>query len=258
MRKIFIVVVMAMMMSANVIAQNTNGKWTLNTRAWTTNYFTNLIFNGIGTVLEEFIYDDEEQKDESQIINATIPDFDLVFPIGMGKKGFGELNNIYGPYHRAFGNPFKHMGDYGFGLDASYKPSRMGFYVGAFYKSNELAYKLTDKNLRGFYFQPRAGIILGGKKNAFEAGVFYDIATSCKGVLINDRGVTLDAEKDMLKSGLGLDFALSSTNEKETNKFILQFSMPLHNFLNDGHKSGALIGLKRKVGYIMLTQRVQF
>jgi hypothetical protein len=258
MKKIFTIAVMALMLSSNVIAQDTHGKWTLNTRAWTTNYYTSAIFNGVGTLLEEFIYDDEEERDESQIINAIIPDFDLVFPVGMGKKGFGDLNNIYGPYHRAFGNPFKHMGDYGFGFDVSYKRSRMGFYAGAFYKSQELAYKLTDKNLRGFYFQPRAGIIIGRNKKALEAGVFYDIATRCKGMLINDKGVAMEAEKDMIKSGVGLDFALSTTNEKETSKFVLEFSMPLHNFLNDGHKSGALIGMKRKVGYIMVTERVVF
>ena len=64
----------------------------------------------------------------------------------------------------------------------------------------------------------------------------------------------------MLKGGLGLDFALSTTDRSEKTKFLLQFSMPLHNFLNPDYtdKSGAtpLKGMKRKVGYIMLTQRV--
>jgi hypothetical protein len=37
-------------------------------------------------------------------------------------------------------------------------------------------------------------------------------------------------------------------------KTLLQFSMPLHNFLNSDNQYWK--GMKRKVGYIMLTQRI--
>ena len=58
----------------------------------------------------------------------------------------------------------------------------------------------------------------------------------------------------MLKSGLGLDFAISHSPEKRNSKTMLQFSMPLHNFFDTSYPG--LQGVKRKVGYIMLTERV--
>jgi hypothetical protein len=177
-----------------------------------------------------------------------VPDLDLVFPIGMGKSGFDDAD-IYGPYHYAFGNPFKHIGDYAIGLDASWKESMLGFYAGTYFKSQEIVFEESDENLRGYYIQPRAGLIMGGKKNAFEAGVFYDIVTGCSSTDKN-----ANPEKSMLKSGLGLDFAFSSTDKKGKNKLLLQFSMPLHNFFDTDYNGQG--DLKRKVGYIMLTQRI--
>jgi hypothetical protein len=76
---------------------------------------------------------------------------------------------------------------------------------------------------------------------------FYDVVTGCGGSID-------DTNKDRLKGGWGLDFALSSTNKDGKSKFLIQFSMPLHNFLNDGFLGQE--GMKRKVGYIALTERI--
>ena len=243
MKKVLTTLVLALTLSINASAQ-TDKPWTLNTRGWCTNYFSTVIFTAAESLVKEFALDDDTEAEKTY--NCIVPDLDLVFPIGMGKSGF-DNNDIYGPYHYAFGNPFKHIGDYAIGLDASYKQSTLGFYAGTYFKSQEIVFKESDDNLRGFYIQPRAGLIIGSNKRAFEAGVFYDIVTGCGGsVEVTD--------KDMLKGGLGLDFAFSTTDKKEKNKMLLQFSMPLHNFLNSDNQY--VQGKKRKVGYIMLTQRI--
>ena len=242
MRKITILIVVALMATTKMSAQS-YGDWTLNTRAWSTNYFTTLIYSVFSEGLCRYAF---RESADSLWAERIIPSADLVFPIGMGKKGFDEPNDIYGPYHRAFANPFKHIGDYGIGLDVSYKPCVIGVYGGSYFKSQEVVYKQTDDNIRGFYFQPRVGLVLGGKENQIEAGVFYDMVTGCGGsVPVTD--------KDMLKSGWGLDFALVDIDKG--GKTLLQFSMPLHNFFDTSYPGQE--HLKRKVGYIMLTRRVK-
>lgn len=248
MRKILAIVALFMTTAVAMNAQSTDSKWTFNTRAWTTNYWTTLIFGGVEATIKHFVMDGD--KSDSLWAERLIPDPDLVFPIGMGKQGFEKgVNNIYGPYHHAFGSPFKHLGDYAIGVDASYKPSFVGFYAGAFFKSQEIHYKesnsLMQGSLRANYFQPRAGIVLGGEEHQFEAGVFYDAVVGYGGSLKT-------AEKDMLKSGFGLDFGFSHSDGN--TRYILQFSMPLHNFLDKSFPGQQ--GMRRKVGYIMFTQRV--
>ena len=244
MKKYFVTAVMMMTICFTASAQKEDA-FTVNSRAWCTNYFTTAIYGLAESLVKEFAADDNTKAEK--IMDHIIPDPDLVFPIGMGKSGFDDPYNIYGPYHRAFGNPFQHIGDYAIGVDASYKSSILGFYAGTYFKSQEICNKETDDNLRGFYIQPRAGLIMGSKKNAFEAGVFYDIVTGCGGSIAN-------TDKDRLKGGLGLDFAFSTTDKKDKTKTLLQFSMPLHNFFNTDYAGQS--GLKRKVGYIMLTQRI--
>ena len=248
MKKIAILFVVAMMTTTSINAQS-HSDWTFNTRAWSTNYFTTLIYAIAKEGLVDLAF---KSKSDSLWAERIIPTSDLVFPIGMGKKGFSHDNepqpggnNIYCPYHRAFSNPFKNIGDYAIGLDISYKPGALGLYGGAYYKSQEVIYKHTKDNVRGFYFQPRAGIVIGGKDDQFEAGVFYDMVTSCGGSIPGK-------DKDMLKSGWGLDFALVDVDKH--GKTLLQFSMPLHNFFDTDYPGQQ--GLKRKVGYIMLTRRV--
>ena len=245
MKKYLVMVAVALMAATSVNAQN-DSKWTFNTRAWTTNYFTSAIYSVISESINRLAFRGNES--DSLWGERLIPTCDLVFPVGMGKRGFegeGICGPIYGPYHRAFGNPLKHIGDYGIGLDVSYKPSIVGVYAGAFFKSQEVVYKHTNQNIRGFYFQPRAGLVMGGKQGIFEAGVFYDVLTGCGGTVPN-------TEKDMLKGGLGLDFGVSHVDKH--GRTVLQFSMPLHNFFNTDY--AGLDGVKRKVGYIMLTRRV--
>lgn len=219
-----------------------NSKWTLNTRAWCTNYFTTLLLGVAESAVSEIF---KGHPTDSLWAERLMPFGDLVFPVGVTKQGFGN-NDIYGPYHRAFANPFKNIGDYAIGVDASYKPSVFGFYAGAYFKSQEVVFKQSKDNLRGFYFQPRAGIILGYEKASLEAGVFYDVPTGAGGSAFH--------EKDMLKGGVGLDFAMSY--EIKGGRTLIQFSLPLHNFFNNDYPG--LKGVKRKVAYISFTRRVYF
>lgn len=245
MKKTLILFAAVMIATMNVNAQESRSKWTLNTRSWSTNYFTCALGALTQIVVSDYIFKDSPK--DSILAERLLPAPDLVFPIGMGKDGFSSTNDIYGPYHRAFSNPIKHAGDYAIGLDASYKPAYVGFYAGAYFKSQEVVSKVDDRNIRGFYIQPRCGIILGHDKRQFEAGVFYDVLTGCGG---DAAGV----EKDMLKGGAGLDFAFSRLNKNGKSRFLLQFSMPLHNFFNQDYPGQQ--NLKRRVGYIMLTERI--
>lgn len=238
------IAIMAMMVSANASAQKKQSDWTLNTRAWSTNYWTTVITAVLETAVKKTI----SESQDSLIMERVLPDPSLVFPIGMAKEGFTGATDIYGPYHRAFGNPFKHIGDYAIGLDASWKPCLFGLYAGAYFKSQEIVFKQGNDNLRGFYVQPRAGIIIGGKKHSLEAGAFYDAVTGSGGSYAN-------ANDDMLKGGWGLDFALTHNDKKDRTQTSLQFSMPLHNFVNSNYPG--FNGMKRKVGYIALNYRIK-
>lgn len=249
MKKTLTMLALALAISLNASAQSDNA-WTLNSRAWCTNYFTTLIFAAAESMVKEYATDDDSKAEKA--FDHIIPDPDLVFPIGMGKSGFsddGVYGDIYGPYHRAFSNPFKHIGDYAIGVDASWKPSIVGFYAGAFFKSQEIIFKETDDNLRGFYFQPRAGILFGSEKNWVEIGAFYDVLTGCGGSVA-------DTNKKRLKGGFGLDIAATLFKDKDNNLTILHFSMPLHNFINEDYTGQA--GLKRRVAYLMLSERITF
>lgn len=241
MKKALLILVMGAMFSLNAKAQSA---FTLNTRAWSTNYFSTILYNLAHTTVEILVSDSNSNLTYSRII----PSADLVFPIGIEKEGF-EACDIYGPYHRAFKNPFTKPGDFGIGLDASWRPGFVGFYAGAYFKSQEICFRANDDNLRSLYFQPRAGIIIGNK-SAIEAGVYYDMVVGACG---RYPGV----EKAMFSNGLGLDFALShrSTRYRES---MITFMLPLHNFLNEDYAGGVFDGMKRRVGYIMLTHRLRF
>ena len=217
-------------------------KWTLNTRAWSTNYFTTLIYNVVQGSTLFFITDGGVPSDS--LVSAILPNADLVFPVGLQKEGF-DNRDIYGAYRAAFKNPFKYIGDFAVGIDASWKPTVIGLYAGAFFKSQEVRFKDPEENLRGFYFQPRGGILLGGRKGSFECGVFYDMVIAAGGTIDN-------VDKDRLLSGLGLDFAVT-LNMSKHHKSSLQYSMPLHNFFNEAYAGQA--GMKRRVGYVMITHR---
>lgn len=247
MKKTLSIALVALMAITTASAQSSGSKWTLNTRAWTTNYWTNILYSAArGTVI---FFTTDYDTDEMRTLQRIIPNCDLVFPVGIEKEGFADPNDIYGPYHYAFGNPFKNVGDFGMGLDLSWRPSVLGFYVGGFFKSQEIVFKTDDSHLRGFYFQPRAGITLGRNKTSLEAGVFYDKTFGCW-------SNAFDTETSMLSDGLGLDVALTYFTF-QGSQFIIQFSMPFHNFLNEKYSDGRFEGMHRRVGYIMLTQRIQ-
>ena len=234
--------------ASSATAQDHKSDWTFNTRGWTTNYWSTLIFDAIESSVKHFLLNGNPK--DSLWAERIIPDLGLVFPFGMGKDGFEKgVNNIYGPYHHAFGHPFKHFGDFGIGVDASYKPSSVGVYAGAYFKSQAIHYKNSNAvahgSLRGYYFQPRLGVQLGGDTNQFEAGFFYD-------AVVGNGGTMPGSDKKMLKSGFGLDFAFSHAYGHSMH--ILQISLPLHNFLDTDYPGQE--GMKRKVGYIMLTERV--
>lgn len=246
MKKFLILISFSLLAVPTVYGQQTDGKWTLNTRAYSTNYFTSAIYNAAQGLVKHFAFKGHTQ--DSLWAERIIPNAELVFPIGMGKRGFKHSGqDIYGPYHYAFGNPFKHIGDYAIGIDASYKLGTLGVYAGAYYKSQEIVFKENKDNLRGFYFQPRFGLIAGVENAFLEAGVFYD-------AVVGSGGSVADTNKDRLKSGWGLDFSLGYANARKTNRTSLTFSMPLHNFVNPGYAGQG--GMKRKVGYLMITHRI--
>ena len=248
MKKLLSIVVMVVMFASSVSAQESKCQFTINTRAWTTNYWTNILYNIAQGAIVYWALDD------NKIADAVIPSADLVFPIGIAKEGFAAPYDIYGPYHRAFSNPFKQLGDYGIGLDASCMTTNVGMYAGVYYKSQELCFKTGDENLRGNYFQPRAGLIFGKDRKAFEMGVFFDEPLSCTGSF----QYWGTPNKEMIQGGWGLDFAFSLTSRDNKYKNMITFSMPLHNFLNEDYGGGLLKGFNRRVGYIMLTSRIVF
>ncbi len=236
-----LIFVLGAMLSLSVSAQSTV---TLNTRAWTTNYWTTTFYDVTRGVVGYFLF---TSNDARTTFYRIVPDVDLVFPVGIEKEGFAA-NDIYGPYHRAFSNPFKRIGDYGIGLDASWKPGIFGLYAGAYLKSQELCFQ-TGTDLRSLYFQPRAGLMVG-QKGVLEIGAYYD-------KVIGAAGSYAGANKDMFLDGLGLDFSLMY-NGSSKYKNMITFMLPLHNFLNENYASGEFSGMKRRVGYIMLTQRISF
>lgn len=246
MKKVLSIVVMAVILASSVSAQESKCQFTLNTRAWSTNYWTTLLYGIAQGAIVHWALDD------NKVADALIPGGDLVFPVGIAKQGFADPYDIYGPYHRAFSNPFKRLGDCGIGLDASCMTTNVGMYAGMYYKSQELCFKYDESNLRGNYLQPRAGLILGKDRKAFEVGVFYDQPLSCTGSWTG--WGTLD--KEMIQGGWGLDFALSLTNRDNKYKSMITFSMPLHNLINENYGGGLLNGFNRRVGYIMLTSRI--
>lgn len=242
MKRSFIILSLIALAAFQVNAQT---GFSINTKVWTTNYWSHFIYLPVYLVTDLLI----EDPDAKDVYRCLMPNSSVAFPVGIEKKGF-ESNDIYGPYHRAFSNPFKHLGDYSIGVDGSYKWRYFGLFAGVHFKSQEITFDdFTDKNLRGFYFQPRAGVIIG-KTIMVESGIFYDLVVDASGNLAN-------ANKDMLSSGLGLDFAISF--ERDYNQSIgLKFMMPLHNFLNEKYRDGIPNGMKRRVGYIMISQRFVF
>lgn len=248
-RKVFVMALLALMTVTTASAQSDDSQWTLNTRAWSTNLFTTMIGAAANMLITDVILD--SHGSDSLTVDRILPFPSLVFPVGMKKDGFDDPYDIYGPYHRAFSNPFKHIGDYAVGLDISYQPSTIGFYAGAYFKSQEIVYKNEPRdgdNIRGFYFQPRAGLSFGGAKSTFEVGVFYDIPTGCTSTSL------ANPDKDILKEGLGLDFAFTNFDKGDPTSLTLQFSMPLHDMFKENRGPG--LG-KRRVGYIMLTRRIK-
>lgn len=242
MKKLLASIVLAILFTANVSAQE---EWTINSRAWTTNYFTMLIWDAV-TVSSKTLLFGENQAD-SIAADRIIPDADLVFPIGVQKKGFGGVTEIYCPYHRAFANPFTNPGDYAIGVDASWKPSLIGLYAGAYFKSQEVVFKQFN-SIRGYYFQPRLGVVIGkSSEHTLELGTFYDLLTGSGGRMAGPK-------KDKLRSGFGLDVAYSRSHNDGKYSYQLQVSIPFHNFFSKDVEK--VDGFKRKVGYIMLTTRI--
>lgn len=261
MKKVIITFAAVAMFATNASAQ---GNITLNSRAWSTNYWTTILYN----VAQGFTVSmlGSHSHADSLAIATLLPGADLVFPVGMAKEGFTDYTDIYGPYHRAFATPFKKMGDFCVGIDASWTPTFVGLYAGVFFKSQELVFKTNDQNLRSFYFQPRGGLVITFEDLSIEGGVFYDKVVGCSGNLNDEAWGNFIAtpEKGMLSDGLGLDFGVSY-NTSAHSKTVLMFSMPLHNFFNEGYECRDALsnpfkpweGYNRRVGYITLTHRIR-
>lgn len=261
MKKVIITFVAVAMFATNASAQ---GNITLNSRAWSTNYWTTILYN----VAQGFTVGmlGSHSHADSLAIATLLPGADLVFPVGMAKEGFTDYTDIYGPYHRAFATPFKKMGDFCVGIDASWTPTFVGLYAGVFFKSQELVFKTNDQNLRSFYFQPRGGLVITFEYLSIEGGVFYDKVVGCSGNLNDEAWGNFIAtpDKGMLSDGLGLDFGVSYKTSAHS-KTVLMFSMPLHNFFNEGYECRDALGnpfkpwegYNRRVGYITLTHRIR-
>lgn len=241
MKKTLLFFLLGVILTFSAKAQN---NFTLNTRAWTTNYWTMLIYNAASGTIEYLLFDD---PDDQRTFSRIVPNASLTFPVGIQKEVI-TANDFYSPYHHAFSNPFTKPGDFGAGLEASWKPGVFGIYAGAYFKSQEVCF-IDKGDLRGFYFQPRAGLIMG-RKNNLEAGVFYDMPVGAAGSIAN-------VDKGMIASGWGLDFSLSR-RIADKNILMVTFMLPLHNFFNEDYDGGIFKGLKRRVGYIMLTNRITF
>ena len=242
MKKFITSILLAVLFTANVSAQE--DAWTINTRAWSTNYFTTLLFGAVAVTTKEYVF---EGDSESSLARRIIPTPELVFPFSVKKSGFGGVTEIYCPYHRAFSNPITNLGDYGIGVDASWKPSVIGVYAGAYYKSQEVVFKQYN-SIRANYIQPRLGVIAGmGDEHAVELGAFYDILTGSGGRMAGPK-------KDLLRGGFGLDLAYSFTPDDDT-QYLIQISAPLHNFFSKNAER--TFGWDRRVGYIMLTTRIK-
>lgn len=241
MRKLITSIVLAVLFTTNVSAQD---EWTINTHAWSTNYFTTLLWDAVAVTTKEFVFDGD---DESSLANRIIPTADLVFPFSVKKSGFGGPTEIYSPYHRAFSNPIARLGDYGIGIDASWKPTFIGLYAGAYYKSQEVVFKQFN-GIRANYIQPRFGLVAGkGNSHALEVGMFYDILTGSGGRMAGPK-------KDMLRGGWGLDVSYSFTPSGEKKQYLIQVSTPFHNFFSKDAERA--FGYDRRVGYIMFTSRI--
>lgn len=261
MKKIIITFAAVAMLATSAAAQ---GNITLNSRAWSTNYWTTILYN----VAQGFTVSmlGSHSHADSLAIATLLPGADLVFPVGMAKEGFTDYTDIYGPYHRAFATPFKKMGDFCVGIDASWTPTFVGLYAGVFFKSQELVLKTNDQNLRSFYFQPRGGLVITFEDLSIEGGVFYDKVVGCSGNLNDEAWGNFIAtpDKGMLSDGLGLDFGVSYKTSAHS-KTVLMFSMPLHNFFNEGYECRDALGnpfkpwegYNRRVGYITLTHRIR-
>lgn len=261
MKKVIITFAAVAMLATNASAQ---GNITLNSRAWSTNYWTTILYN----VAQGFTVSmlGSHSHADSLAIATLLPGADLVFPVGMAKEGFTDYTDIYGPYHRAFATPFKKMGDFCVGIDASWTPTFVGLYAGVFFKSQELVFKTNDQNLRSFYFQPRGGLVITFEDLSIEGGVFYDKVVGCSGNLNDEAWGNFIAtpDKGMLSDGLGLDFGVSYKTSAHS-KTVLMFSMPLHNFFNEGYECRDALGnpfkpwegYNRRVGYITLTHRIR-
>lgn len=261
MKKIIITFAAVAMLATSAAAQ---GNITLNSRAWSTNYWTTILYN----VAQGFTVSmlGSHSHADSLAIATLLPGADLVFPVGMAKEGFTDYTDIYGPYHRAFATPFKKMGDFCVGIDASWTPTFVGLYAGVFFKSQELVFRTNDQNLRSFYFQPRGGLVITFEDLSIEGGVFYDKVVGCSGNLNDEAWGNFIAtpDKGMLSDGLGLDFGVSYKTSAHS-KTVLMFSMPLHNFFNEGYECRDALGnpfkpwegYNRRVGYITLTHRIR-
>ena len=57
MKRFLAIVLLAFVISANAFAQKEECQWTLNTRAWTTNYFASLIYDVATSFVKQFVFD---------------------------------------------------------------------------------------------------------------------------------------------------------------------------------------------------------
>ena len=85
MKKLLVLTIVTILSTANAAAQE-ESSWTLNTRAWSTNYFASSLESIAKELLLSFAFEDDN-SDAKKWADRIIPSTDLVFPIGFQKKG---------------------------------------------------------------------------------------------------------------------------------------------------------------------------
>ena len=181
----------------------------------------------------------------------------LIFPVSIGNSAPESFGDMRGGYARAFSAPWKHLGDYGIGINGAWdhcdKP--IGFYIGINYKSREVAFKGTDLNDRAHYIAPEAGLRF---KFGYEKGVYLEVGASYDYV-VKYKGEMNDYGKDAVNNGVSLNFGIGRWNAK--GPFQLNFKVPIYNFYNkdftpDNGLTYPFKGVNRNIAYISFMYRL--
>lgn len=156
----------------------------------TTNYLLGLVGLGVDCVTFNLLRNDDGSIPIKSV--HFVPIIDAKFPIAINNSTNQNIGKMYLPYKKCFNWPWKELGDYNIGFDASYDipTTPFGFYTGCDYKSVQV---ITDNlDSRTHYVSPELGLRLkyniGSDDDGLliEIGGSYDFPFSYKGDFDND------------------------------------------------------------------------